>query len=455
MPKVRSVIFIVLSITILFSDFNSDSLRVAGEYFSDPHQITLESFIIGRVVKSDRDGVFSAGGLTGLVGPDAAPPNTESPNYRFQFQAYLHSLSFQTYSIYKSQIGAQGMVFGALNSILPFPPADKLSIFHAIASLASALILSLILFWFYREFGATVGVAVLAGTALSQWLVVFAHSLWWSTWAFYLPMAAVMFYLCRPIAAGNFSFLKFGALVLFAVMGKCFFNGYEYITAALMMMVVPFLYACVREQTGLRFFLKGLATAVLGSCLAILGSMTILCFQIYTVEGSLLAGVDHILFSLLGRTYANPQDFPAGYAAGLQANPIDVVATYLRGIYLDLNHYVRVPSGFVTNFFFQTRYLYLILLFAASSALLLYLVRKTSADIRRRALALSAAMGFSILAPLSWLIIFKAHSYVHTFMNNIVWEMPFTIYGFAVCGLALAKTLEILKTLRAPSERKG
>jgi hypothetical protein len=46
-------------------------------------------------------------------------------------------------------------------------------------------------------------------------------------------------------------------------------------------------------------------------------------------------------------------------------------------------------------------------------------------------------MGFSILAPLSWLIIFKAHSYVHTFMNNIVWQMPFTIYGFAVCGLVI------------------
>jgi hypothetical protein len=131
------------------------------------------------------------------------------------------------------------------------------------------------------------------------------------------------------------------------------------------------------------------------------------------------------------------------------------VASYLRGIYLDLNHYVRVPSDFVTNFFFQTRYLYLILLFAASSVLLLYLVRKASVETRRRALALAAAMGFSILAPLSWLIIFKAHSYVHTFMNNIVWQMPFTMYGFAVCGLALVKTLEILKTFRASVERRG
>jgi hypothetical protein len=448
MPKVRSILFFLLCLGILFFDFYSDGLRVAGEYFSDPHQIALESFIVGRIVKSSRDGIFSAGGLTGLVGPDVKPPDTESPNYRFQSQAYLDSLPFQTYSIYKSQIGAQGVVFSALNGILPFSPADKLSIFHAIASLLSALILSLIVFWFYREFGATVGVVVLAGTALSQWLVIFAHSLWWSTWAFYLPMAAVMFYLNRPQSAENFSFRKFGILVFTAVMIKCFFNGYEYITTALVMMVVPFGYACIRRGSGLRHFWKGLGTSIAASILAILGSVAILCLQIATVEGSVLKGVDHILFSFFRRSYANPQDFPAGYAASLDANPIDVVATYLRGIYLDLNYYIHVPSDFVKNFILQTRYLYLIVLFAASSALLLYLVRKASTDIRHRALALAVAMGFSILAPLSWLVIFKAHSYIHTFMNNIVWQMPFTIYGFAVCGL-------LIQTLLTPKTKTG
>jgi hypothetical protein len=229
---------------------------------------------------------------------------------------------------------------------------------------------------------------------------------------------------------------------------KCFFNGYEYITTALVMMVVPFVYACIRRGSGLRHFWKGLGTSIAASILAILGSVAILCLQIATVEGSVLKGVDHILFSFFRRSYANPQDFPAGYAASLDANPIDVVATYLRGIYLDLNYYIHVPSDFVKNFILQTRYLYLIVLFAASSALLLCLVRKASTDIRRRALALAVAMGFSILAPLSWLVIFKAHSYIHTFMNNIVWQMPFTIYGFAVCGL-------LIQTLLTPKTKTG
>ncbi len=441
MPKVRSILFFLLALGILFFDFNSDGLHAAGEYFWDDHQITLESFIIGRMVKSGRDGIFSAGGLTGLAGPDAVPPDIDHPNYRFQPQAYLNSLPFQTYSIYQSQNGAQGMMYSALNVILPFSPADKLSIFHAIASLLSALVLAWISYWFYAEFGAITGVVVLLSTALSQWLVVFAHSLWWSTWAFYFPMAVLMYYLARRRREKKHPLLKFGALVFAVILIKCFFNGFEYITTELIMMTVPLAYICVREKDSLRSFLTSLSAAVLASFLAVLTSATVLCLQIATVEGSFLSGVNQILFSLLRRSYGNPQDFSPDYTAGLTANPVDVVATYLRGIYLDLDQYFRVPSDFITNYFLQFRYLYLILIFALAAAVLIYLVRKTPQAHQRRALALASAMGFSILAPLSWLIIFKAHSYVHTFMNNIVWQMPFTIFGFAVCGLLLQTLL--------------
>jgi hypothetical protein len=64
--------------------------------------------------------------------------------------------------------------------------------------------------------------------------------------------------------------------------------------------------------------------------------------------------------------------------------------------------------------------------------------RRDSLD-RRRASALIVATWFSILSPLSWFIIFKAHSYVHPFLDPIVWQMPFVFYGFAVCGAVVDK----------------
>jgi len=52
----------------------------------------------------------------------------------------------------------------------------------------------------------------------------------------------------------------------------------------------------------------------------------------------------------------------------------------------------------------------------------------------RQQLALAAMTWVSILAPLSWFIIFKGHAYAHTHMDHIVWYMPFMLLGAALTG---------------------
>ena len=49
-------------------------------------------------------------------------------------------------------------------------------------------------------------------------------------------------------------------------------------------------------------------------------------------------------------------------------------------------------------------------------------------------IALMAILWVSLAAPLSWFIIFKGHSYIHTHMNPIVWYMPFMLLGFVLTG---------------------
>jgi hypothetical protein len=72
-------------------------------------------------------------------------------------------------------------------------------------------------------------------------------------------------------------------------------------------------------------------------------------------------------------------------------------------------------------------------------SIFLFFLRKRLGSEREKqcSIALIIATWFSILAPLSWFVIFKAHSYIHTHMNYIVWQMPFTLLGFAVCGLVV------------------
>jgi len=76
--------------------------------------------------------------------------------------------------------------------------------------------------------------------------------------------------------------------------------------------------------------------------------------------------------------------------------------------------------------------------FAAASILVAgRLVWPGAAD-RRMHAALLGATWFSVVAPLSCLFLFRAHSYRHEHMNFILWQMPFTLFGFAICGLLVA-----------------
>lgn len=54
----------------------------------------------------------------------------------------------------------------------------------------------------------------------------------------------------------------------------------------------------------------------------------------------------------------------------------------------------------------------------------------------------------SITAPLSWFIIFKGHSYLHTHMNPIVWYMPFMLLGFVLTGSTCRYILQGAKRRR-------
>jgi len=137
------------------------------------------------------------------------------------------------------------------------------------------------------------------------------------------------------------------------------------------------------------------------------------------------------------RTHGNASDFPDIYTASQSAGTIDVVITYLRGTFFDVNNYLTTSSPFVSRFLFEIRYLYLIVLFLVMSIFVFYRRdNNISTKQRQRNLALIFATCFSILAPLSWYVIFKSHSFIHPHMNYILWQMPFTFFGFAVCGLA-------------------
>lgn len=439
--EILKVLFLCsFSILSLFLGFFINAWRVADPEWFDSHQRDSESLLIGRMVKSGQDGIFSGGGLLGYGSLNTTPVVYSDMPFSNQYLAYTDGLRFGAYTTYNSQIGAQGVLFSILDRLIPLAPQEKLRLFYAMTSLCSAVSLTAIVFWFYLEFGGIVALFVLISAVSSQWLVVLGRNLCWSVWAFYLPVAVVMHTLRFKRGLTKIKHSTIGGIVFITVFIKCLFNGYEYITSTLVMIAVPFVYYGILSRWDLQRFLKGLFAVAFSSCIAILLSTLILCFQIASVKGSFLDGVNHVAYSFGKRTSGTPQNYPPEYAPGLKASTTGVLVTYLKGTFFNANNYLSTSSRFLSVYLFKVRYISLILCFMILSGLLYFLRNRRATEAEgRKPMALIAATWFSILAPLSWFIVFKAHSYVHAHINFILWQMPFVFFGFALCGLVVKR----------------
>ena len=433
--------FFLCAAIVLFFGFYDNSWHVVDQTGFSDFQAETEALIIGRIVKSREDGIFSSAGLPGEGSPSAVPFVlwTNSKITTFQYEAFNEGSAFKSYTVYKSEICAQGILFSVLDSVLRASPAKKLRFFQAIVSLAAAVLIAAIMLWFYSEFGLFAAIIVLGTSVSSPWLVLFGRTLWFELWAYYLPVAVVMHFLgSNRLREGTGNYLKFGAVVFVAVFIKCLFNGYEFITTALVMMLVPLVYYGILDQPDLRVFLKHFAVASIAALTAVLCSMVILCFQISAVDGNFMKGVDHIIYSFQKRSHGDPARFQEReYIESLKADTCDVVTSYVHSTFSDFSTRSNGVYKFLNRFVDRVSYSFLIVLFSVMSLLLL--IRRGAGKTRQRDLALVGALWFSSLAPLSWFIIFKAHAYVHGFLDPLVWQMPFTLFGFALCGVVIKR----------------
>jgi hypothetical protein len=374
----------------------------------------------------------------------------------FQYRAYIQNLEFEGFWTYRSQIGFPGILFSLLDQLTSFSPQQNLALYKALTSLLTALVLTAIIHWFHCQFGLVVSLAVLSGTVVSQWLTVYGRNLWCGTWAFYLPMIASIYVLAREESRGRHSNKRLALVIFAAMFVKCLFNGYEFITTVVVAMLVPFVYYGVRDKWPLSKAVRRVLAAALGAGSAMLATFVILWVQLWAATGDYMAGIRHVLYVLAKRSYGTASDFPEIYRASLRSNPVSVALRYLRSPAIDLTSWMQSGPWWI-RFLLWMHFGHLVLIFLLAT---LFLLRWPStrdnrpADARKKA-GLTCAAWFSILAPLSWFVVFKAHSYIHLGMNEITWHVPFTLFGFALCGLVAERLGALVLSLRVRAAGAG
>ena len=143
----NTLFFYVLILTALTINFKMNI--VGSTSFFHDFQYDGESLVVGRLIYSERYGVFSHAGFLGRVKP--APVGKDL--YWHQYEAYHNPCEFDSFEAYYTQSAFQAFVYGLICLTTGLNGYPALDFLKWLVSISTAFIFTLFLAWVQRRFG--------------------------------------------------------------------------------------------------------------------------------------------------------------------------------------------------------------------------------------------------------------------------------------------------------------
>jgi len=415
--KLYRVIFFFSSVLLLFLSFNYNFFRAVNPDKFYTFQSDSEALVIGRLVKSQNDGILSSEGRLGRYYGLSGDMNSN------QTKKYQATLEGGKYGEYNSQIGFQGMVYSFMDEHLlewGISPKYRIEIYHALNSLLFALVISIILLILYFDIGFESVLLIFLSILLSKWNVYFAKNMYWMVAFMFLPFMVVLLSCHLEEQGKKIYFFMVSVFAMIFVMLKSSM-GYEYISTILISTVTPLVYYAVKNKWPKNLFIVRFSVLGVLSLLGFIFALYLHVNQLQVSAGSTEEGVAIIKERILARTQTTPESYlDTPYYDSQQASVFYVLYKFL------------LKEG---SFRLKIPFLFWIILFAYIS----YKVYKEKAvlEIKSKDVLIYKSLiittWFSFIGSLSWFVLAKSHSYIHN-INYIVWHLPFMIYGVALTG---------------------
>jgi len=440
--RLISIIQLCVSTLLFTLVFSSNPWSSVREKWFTEWRMTIDAPIVGRLTQSRETGLLSYAGLLGYG--DDSNFSDDSELVRHQYETYLSGDKFQEFTTYNSAIGFQGMLLGIFEKYSIFSPRINWRIFLLSTAGLSGIALSLVSLWVYCEFGLIAALFSTGFMLFSEWLTLFGGSIYWSLWAIYIPLIVALNLFINS-QKDYYSWKRAIILIFFSILIKCLFNGFEYITVVIVMSYIPLVYYGLVYTWNKKIITKATMSTLIAQVMAVFTALGILLYQNSVMLGGVKNALEFIVYSLEKRSIGNPNNFSASISESLQANLGAVLKSYITGRSNILN--INGISFVATNFNFihdiKIKYVHIFAIFLLFTLIFIAFRKYFNGSISQRKLnSFIFATWLSLLAPLSWLIFFKAHSYLHLHMNFIVWQMPFTIFGFGMCGAIIQSFFE-------------
>ena len=370
---------------------------------------------------------------------DRLYPEAENGNW-MQFVYELHSDAYpkgyvtevfeaggsipeEAFVEYYSQLGLHSKVYALLMRALPVSPRALLQILYTINAALYAAVLTAILWWLMKIAGLPAAAAVgLQIALLAPRLQGYGMNLYWAGWSLLFPMAA-MAVLTQSRAfvgrcARGWAFaVAFGGCLL----KLCIYN--EFVSSVMIAMMIPWFYAQFAARVPAKRFFREVWFPVLGALTAFVLACGLRLLHIERNVGDWAEAwrlfMDRINLRVGGvvTEAATGRALEAAYATVWETLRMQLTDGLFRigPIWFNALHMLAIFA-----------------LFALVGLLIAPRIPKAQA-LRLRSLLAVAAL--SLLAPLSWYVLAKPHTYVHVSQCLGLWYLPFlplcTAYAIA------------------------
>lgn len=411
------VITILFLFGIMVSTFNHNHFKTVGNKWFEEHQKDSEALVIGRIHNADVNGISS--NALFMQG------NEEAIKTKYSFYKYK---SWNNNDVYTSSSGLQGTFYVLLDQILPNSKDIKIKLYYLLSSILLSLVLITFIIYTKTEFGIIAALSLFFGIILSDWLVVFARNLYWSIWLMYLPTLISLLYLNQSKFVRSKKRLYFLIYLTIFIKSLC---GYEYLSTIFISMTIPFIYKGIAYSQIKENIIEIIKIGFYGG-MAFISALVIHGLQLSLLYSDATKAFNNITAIVLKRTHGNPDNVDPIYTKSLESDVLEVISIYVNGFYHD---FYNVLTGY-----FRLDFITLSAFFLISSLALISVTKINNKQIIfKKSYALVFCLLISTLAPLSWFILAKGHSYIHTTMNHLLWNIPFNLIGFIIIGYTISQ----------------
>lgn len=405
--KIMIVILITMTIVLSLS-FCNNILKVADKTTFKDWQNDSEAFVVGRMIKSRQDGLKSDYGLL-----------QRDPNW-LENNKFITDDHVDAFFLYTSQIGLQGLVFGIIDKFTPLNSYKTLKSFYLINSLLLAILIALVAFWASKQFNLLSGLFIMIGCTFSPWLVFSAKNLYWVLWTILLPFTIILYLQWlehRSTKINQWVFMLASFITIF-IRTAC---GFEFISSILISVEIPVIfYAIVEKWNRKKYICRSIFIGV-GGLLALIATFCINMWQRIMYFGDFKIALGDIKYNISKRTGIFNVEVAPDCQNSLEQPILKVIDTYLR-------------EGSPLVFGYRMFGLILFLIILTLGLIILQKYIPSIKEKRNKLVSLTIVTYVSLLAPISWMILAKGHSVIHTHINYILWYFPSILLILALCG---------------------